>query len=251
MKIKLLIVEDEVILADEIEASLMEAGYDVVGNVCTGEEALNIVKANSIDLILMDINLKGNYDGIETTKLIQKRYNIPIIYLTDIKSKSIWEKAKVTNPAAYLIKPFNQLEVDIAFQIALKNASSKNEYNLDPKQDLEKSRFSAFNIEDRLYLRVGNKFIRILLEDILFIKGAGSYCELKIDSKEQPHVLSFNLSQFKRKIPFDQLERIHKSYIININKITSFEGNRLFIDKYEIPIGKNYREEFMEKFKLI
>ncbi|WP_046755444.1 LytR/AlgR family response regulator transcription factor [Kordia jejudonensis] len=249
MKIKILIVEDEVILADEIEYSLSEIGYNIIGNVTNGEEAIQIIIENDVDIILMDIKLKGDLSGTETMKAIQKIKDIPVIYLTDITKKEIWKKAESTNPVAYLIKPFNALQVDIAFQIALKNATKNKGYNLNPTQDLDNSKFQHYTVKDRVYLRDGTKFIRVLEEEIVYVKGAGSYCD--IFKEEKKHTMSLNLSQFEREIPFKNLFRIHKSYIVNVNRITAIEGNIVYIDEIKIPIGASYKEEFFKKIKFI
>jgi len=249
MKVKVFIVEDEVILADEIEECLTDIGYEVVGNVIKGENAIELIKSIDVDIILMDIKLKGTLDGIETVKRIQEYKNPPIIYLTDLKKKKVWEKAKTTNPAAYLIKPFNKIEVDIAFQIALKNVSEKNSYNLDPKQKIENINSKTFQIDDRVYLRKGTKFIRILQDEILYVKGSGSYSD--VYTHNEKYTLTYNLTQLAKRIPFENLIRIHKSYIINLDEITSIEGNRVFIKDIEIPIGGTYKEALMDKLRLI
>jgi len=248
MKIKVLIVEDNIILADEIKFSLIEMGYQVIDIVDNGQDAIDLVKDKDIDIILMDIKLKGGIDGIETAKKIKSLKHVLIIFLTDLNKKRVWEKAKVTNPSAYLIKPFNKLEIDAAFQIAIKN-TSKKEANIDPKQDIGDLELTPFEANDRIYLREGTRFIRILKGDILYIKGAGSYSDIYTADKK--HTLTYNLTQIKKKISFEELERVHKSYIININKITGFEGNRIFIDKVEIPIGGLYKEAFLKKIKFI
>lgn len=247
MKVKVLIVEDEVIIADEIENALVEAGYDVIGNVGRGETAVELAKTKEVDIVLMDIKLKGSMNGIETAQKIQAQKKIPIVYLTDISEKKVWEEAKETNAAACLLKPFEALEVEAAFEIALKHSVGKESFTDTKESSTEDS--PTYIIEDRVYLRDGTKHIRILPEEILFIKGSGSSCE--IHTTEKKIILSYNLTQIKQEIPFKELERIHRSYIINIQKITSFEGNRVFLDKLEMPIGESYKDDFKKRFRFV
>ena len=104
-KKKILIVEDEVILTAWLKMQLEDEGFCVCGSFTTGEEAVEFVQNTKPDLILMDINLVGEIDGIETAEEIIKKSNIPIIYMTGYEEPEIYERAQKTNPIAYLIKP--------------------------------------------------------------------------------------------------------------------------------------------------
>ena len=97
-KAKLLIVEDEMILAGDMQMQLEKIGYDVVGIASSGKNAMKLTKETSPDLILMDIVLKGDMDGIDTSKELNKLYNIPIVYLTAYFDDEILDRAKKTQP---------------------------------------------------------------------------------------------------------------------------------------------------------
>jgi len=103
---KILIVEDDQITAADLRLVLEKKGYKVVGIVPTGEEALTMVESESPDLVFMDIRLKGEMDGIETAKVIESQFQIPVIFLTAYADKKVLERAKATHPLAYLTKPF-------------------------------------------------------------------------------------------------------------------------------------------------
>jgi response regulator RpfG family c-di-GMP phosphodiesterase len=102
---KILIVEDEMIIAQNLKNNLIRLGYEVPAIVGTGEEAINLTEGLLPDLILMDIMLKGNQNGIETAEIIRGLYNIPIIYLTAYPDEQTLSLAKVTLPFGYLVKP--------------------------------------------------------------------------------------------------------------------------------------------------
>lgn len=119
MEAKVLIVEDERILAIGMKRKLENAGYIVTGTASSGEEAIENVKENRPDLVLMDIVLKGNMDGIEAAQQIINLYNIPIIYLTAYADEEILERAMVTEPYGYLLKPFNLSELKANIKMAL------------------------------------------------------------------------------------------------------------------------------------
>ncbi len=118
-KSKIMIVEDEWITADDIRMSLQSLGYTVSSVVSSGEEAIQNAEKDKPDLVLMDIMLKGKMDGIEAASQIRSCYNIPIIYLTAYADEKILERAKITEPFGYIVKPFVNEDLKIAIEIAL------------------------------------------------------------------------------------------------------------------------------------
>jgi PAS domain S-box-containing protein len=115
---KIFIVEDEKIVALDIAASLRSLGYDVSGMASSGQEAIDKIKKNVPDLILMDIRLKGNIDGITTAESIRSEYDIPIIYLTAYADENTLERAKRTEPYGYLLKPYEKRVLHSTIEMA-------------------------------------------------------------------------------------------------------------------------------------
>ncbi|PPS42672.1 response regulator [Chroococcidiopsis sp. TS-821] len=118
-KASILIVEDELLVAKDIQNRLTKFGYAVVGVVCSGKEAINKAIEKNPDLILMDIHLKGELDGIEAARLIYDDLNIPIVYLTANADDSTLERAKTTEPFGYILKPFKEKELKTTIEITL------------------------------------------------------------------------------------------------------------------------------------
>lgn len=119
MKSKILIVEDESIEAMSFEQSLKSFGYDVVGIAQTGKDALLKVSQLKPDLVLMDIVLKDDMDGIEAAAQIKDNYNIPVVYLTAHPEESVVNRAKLTLPYGYIIKPVNRVDLKNTIELAL------------------------------------------------------------------------------------------------------------------------------------
>ena len=119
MKLKILVVEDEWIIANDIKDSLVDMGYRVTGIASSGEEALAMVEEELPDLILMDIVLKGKMNGIETTQAIRAIHDIPVIFLTAYDNQILVDQAKQTDHSGYLLKPFKHRELHIAIDMAL------------------------------------------------------------------------------------------------------------------------------------
>jgi len=117
--IKILIVEDERIVAEDIESSLIARGYETTAIVSSGEAALKAVEAEKPDVILMDIVISGQWSGIETSAIIKKKYGIPVVFVTAYADESTLEKAKLTEPFGYLVKPFNEKDIKSAIELAI------------------------------------------------------------------------------------------------------------------------------------
>ena len=116
---KILVVEDEWVVAEQLCRSLKDIGYTVCSTASTGDEAIRMVEEHSPDLILMDIVLKGKMDGIEAADRITSQFNIPVIYLTAYTNQEYIERAKLTNPFGYLVKPYNQKELYATIEMVL------------------------------------------------------------------------------------------------------------------------------------
>ncbi len=113
-----MIVEDEIIIAIDLKIRLENLGYNVLGISVNGRDAIKKTGEKSPDLVLMDILLKGEIDGIEAAKRIRKLYDIPFIYLTGSDDDSLIERSKQTDPSGYISKPFNDTEIQNTIEMA-------------------------------------------------------------------------------------------------------------------------------------
>ncbi|MCK5226914.1 MAG: PAS domain S-box protein, partial [Desulfobulbaceae bacterium] len=125
MTSSILIVEDESIVARDIQECLLSFGYKVTGVVSSGEEAIKAVAEERPDLVLMDIVLNGNVDGIDAAHEIRTRFGVPVVYLTAYADDKTLERAKVTEPFGYIVKPFDERELHSTVEIALYKAKSE------------------------------------------------------------------------------------------------------------------------------
>jgi len=119
-EVKILIVEDDDVLARIITWRLTNLGYLVCGRASSGAEAMDLLVREQPDLILMDINIKGDIDGIETTSRIKKEFRLPVVYLTSHSDGPTLERAKATNPDGFVLKPFKDHDLRVAVEMARK-----------------------------------------------------------------------------------------------------------------------------------
>jgi two-component system, response regulator PdtaR len=118
-KTKILLVEDDDIIARVAEWRLKNLGYEVCGRAVSAAEAMELVVNAKPDLVLMDINIKGDVDGIETAKMIKKGFNIPVVYVTSHSDGPTLERAKETQPDGFIVKPFEDNDLRVAIELAL------------------------------------------------------------------------------------------------------------------------------------
>ena len=119
--IKILIVEDNVIIADDMQSMLEEIGYEIIDNVIVYEQAVEVLKSKEVDLVLIDIILASDKTGIDLGKHIRDNYNIPFIFVTSNSDRATVENAKTVQPNGYLVKPFEQQDLYTSIEIALSN----------------------------------------------------------------------------------------------------------------------------------
>jgi PAS domain S-box-containing protein len=121
-KAKVLIVEDELIIGKNIERYLGHLGYDVLDVCSSSEEALEIIHEEMPDLVLMDINIEGSEDGVSLADRLHREYQLPVVFLSALMDEETLERAKISQPFGYIVKPFSQRELHIALEIALYKA---------------------------------------------------------------------------------------------------------------------------------
>jgi PAS domain S-box-containing protein len=118
-KKKILIVEDDIIVSEDIKAKLESLNYRILDMVSSGKQVLKVINTSLPDLILMDIKLKGDLNGIQVAEIIRAQYSIPIVFLTAYSDDALIERAKKVKPEGYIVKPFDEVELKITIEIAL------------------------------------------------------------------------------------------------------------------------------------
>ena len=195
----ILIVEDEMIIAANISLQLSHLGYEVSGIIPRAEEVLAQISKQIPDLILMDINLKGDLDGIDLVRLIQKEYKIPIIYLTANSNEAHFNRAKETNPYAFVSKPFKKLDLQRAIELTL--VRIQEERNNEKSLDLASE--EPFILSDCIFVRSHDKMVKVCISNILYIEAERNYC--KIHCKDKEHLLVMTLKDIEEKLTSNTL----------------------------------------------
>ncbi|WP_456440666.1 LytR/AlgR family response regulator transcription factor [Psychroserpens sp.] len=245
--IKILIVEDEMIIAANISLQLTTLGYEVIGIVPRAEEALTCVKQDLPDIVLMDINLKGDLDGIDTVKLIKEIHDVAVIYLTANADEVNFNRAKSTHPHAFISKPFKKLDLQRAIELTIDRI--QQEKNDEIVDSVSKSEPSPFMLSDCIFVRHHEKMVKVEIKDILYIEAERNYC--RIYSKGKEYLLVMTLKDMAEKLPNKHFLRVHRSFIINLSQIDEIATSHIVIAKKAIPVSKSLKEELLKRLQTI
>ncbi|MEO5888660.1 MAG: response regulator [Ferruginibacter sp.] len=256
-QIRILIVEDESIVAMDLSMGLQRDGYRVVGIADNYEEALQLYQNNEVDILLMDIHIYGDKDGVETAAELMKIKEVPLIFLTAFTDAATIERVKHTRPAAFLTKPYNIDNVRIAIDLAIHHfaevkktlpAAKVLPIQAAPVAEKKSDKEQFLQLNDYLFIKQNYRFVKFRLTEIQYMEADNNYVHLF--TKAQKFTLRISLSDMLERINFTKLMRIHRSYAINLDEISSFDDQLIHIDKHEIPIGRNYREDFLNHFNM-
>jgi DNA-binding LytR/AlgR family response regulator len=238
---KILIVEDEILVATDIQESLESLGYTVQGVVDTGLKAIEAVEKHLPDLILMDINLKGEMTGIEAAKIISKESDVPIIYLTANADIDTVNKAKVALPYGYIIKPFTDKDLQTNIEIAIFKFAS------DLKLKMESEQFNTFfdlkdHEKNQIIVHANKGLEKINIKDVYFIEKDKHQTIIHLADDEVITDRSF--SELTGLFPQKYFIQVSKYFVINALKVFAVKYPEIIMaDKMTvISVDEEYRE---------
>ncbi|MBL7956684.1 MAG: response regulator [Flavobacteriales bacterium] len=245
-----LVVEDESIVSKDIQHSLKKLGYHVVGAASTGEQAVELAREHVPDIILMDIMLKGEMSGIDAAEAIRKEANIPVIFLTAYADESTLAKAKVTQPYGYIIKPFKEIDIHTSIEMALYKHKKEAEV-LKERDMLYALVENKDSNEDILFVKSNSRLVKLNTKDIYFVEALKDYVVINLLNTR--YTVHSTMKDIEAKLPENEFIRVHRSFIVRVDKITAIEQPNLILenDKKVIPIGGSYKDDLSKRLNLV
>jgi DNA-binding LytR/AlgR family response regulator len=249
-KTNILVVEDESIVSKDIQHSLNKLGYNVVGAAATGEKALGLAREFKPDIVLMDIMLKGDMNGIQTAEIIRNEFSIPVVFLTAYADESTLSKAKITEPYGYIIKPFKEIDLHTSIEMAI--------YKHGKEQEIIKERDLLYSIVENkeatngfIFVKSNSKLVKLKTTDIFYIEALKDY--VVIHTADTRYTIHSTMKEIENKMGTAEFIRVHRSFIVRLDKIASIEFPNLTLenDKKIIPIGGSYREDLNNRIRLV
>lgn len=225
---KILIVEDEVLIADTIKMNLERHGYQVAATAISYEEAVEAIEKHEPDAVLLDIRLNGPRSGVDVARYLRAKSSPPpFIFLTSQMDDFFLEQAKQTHPVAYLGKPI-QINSLLA---TLKMVTHNTKAYQRPERTIEirhKGINKVVRLNDICYLESEHVYIRIVLVDghDLLVRGRLQDMMTKLDS--------------------DRFLQVHRSFIVNFNRVTGHDNTSLYFGEVRIPVSRSRRREILD-----
>lgn len=243
--IKILIVEDDMIIGAKVSMQLTLLGYEVTGIIPRGEEAIMHVEENKPDIILLDINLKGTLDGIETAQAMQKIADVPIIYVTANTDEATFNRAKATRPHAFISKPIKNIDLQRAIELTISRIAENQTLVAtdEPSEDI------PFVLSDRIFVKHKEKMVKLYIAEILYIEAERNYC--RIFTKNKEYLLSTTLKIMEEKLPTHHFIRVHRSFMVNLTQIDEVGENHVIVALKTVPLSNSLRDELLKRIQTI
>lgn len=241
-KRNILIVEDDPMIAESLQ-DILECLEHSVGHVAdNAESALQFLSEARPDLIMLDIQLKGGMDGIALADLIKEKYNIPFIFTTAFADKESISRASDMGPFGYVVKPYGMEDIHAALEVALRN------FNV--LQQLKQSQtFYSTIKENHLYIKSDSRLIKVEDDKIQYVEARGDYVVFK--TKTESYIVHSTLKNVESKLDSSKFLKVHRSFVINLDKIIDIEDSTVVIDQKVIPVSRAHRSDLMSRINLI
>ncbi len=237
-KLKIYIVEDELLYANQLEMIVDELDYDLAGMAGNSDQAKTDIENIKPDLILMDIKINGSMNGIDLANSLE--INVPIIFITSFDDQATFDRAKSTKPCAYLTKPFEAANLQRTIELAIGNTSNDNSDTWE--QDLV--------FENAIFIKNRNKLEKVNLSEISHLEVEDRYSTVFTDSGKK-YVLRMSLGDVEEKLSSSEFLRIHRKYTVNLKKISSIntQDNLVQLGEIELPISRSHKEDLLQKLE--
>lgn len=235
--IRIVSVEDDPIYAETIQMIVEQAGYELVGQYSNGEEALLAIKAIKPDLLLLDIHVEGALSGIEIAERVS--HETSIIFITSLREREIFERAKSTRPVAFILKPFDSLMLQNTIDLAISQFAGETK-NVMSERDVI--------VKDSFFIKEKNSLVKVPIHSINYIEAEDKYCTLCTSDKK--FVVRISLNELLTKLP-DHFVRTHRSVVVDATKINQLNLDRqeLQLGNVVLPIGSTFKESLIARLK--
>lgn len=245
--IKILIVEDEMIIGAKVSMFLIELGYEVTGIIPRAEEVLLQLEENQPDIALLDIQLKGSMDGIALAQILYQTHNIPVIFLTANSDEATFQRAKAAKPYAFLPKPFKKLDLQRALELTISLMARQE--STDFVKEVAPEEDTQYILSDRIFVRNKDRMVKIMFEAILYVEAERNYCRIFTKSKE--YLLTMPMKSLEDQLPPNMFQRIHRSHIVNLAQVDEVDDSSVLIGQKSLPLSKSLREEFLRRIRMV
>lgn len=241
---KILIVEDEPIHADRFEMLAEQLDYTVAGICDNAFDALDCFHQTAPDLLLLDIHIRGEIDGIQLAERLNQLRPVPIVFVTSMQDDETFARAQRTQPIAFILKPFDTLQLQRAIELAVSRLALSVSSNDFEQNDLV--------LPDCLFVKVREKLEKVSFDDILYLESDGRYTMLYTVGGRK-FAIRIPMGDLEKKLPLQRFARTHRSYIIHLKWLQSVDLQEMMVSVKEknVPLSKGFREQILARLEQI
>ncbi|MCZ8228100.1 response regulator transcription factor [Flavobacterium sp.] len=244
--INILIIEDTLEESNTLSKVLLENNYNIVGVARTFKDALTLFYSQKVDIAIIDVFLDGKPDGIAFAEAISIVPNAvkPFVFLTSSQDRQIFDRARLTKPFSFLMKPFNPLEILYAIEMAVEKFYAQSQVFQSEEQDTVVS-------HEYLFIKKKNALKKVALKDILYIEVEERYCNI-ITEKEK-FVILISLTKISGLLNSNQFIKTHRNYLVNVNKIEEIilADNLIIVQGgHKVNLSDTYKD-FIKKMNIL
>lgn len=240
----ILLIEDDALIAQNLKNILLFYNYIIDGPYDSAEAYLNTQPKQVVDLMICDINLAGELNGLQLAEILKKELNIPIIFITAFVDEAIRNQAKVLGAAAFLNKPFNERNLLNSIDLALSSFAKNHQF-----QAIEQEPSITHRMADKIYVKKHDRYVKVSLSEIDFIEASGHYTIIYTHNDQI--MAGCNISTFLQQCSYTSLIKVHRSFAVNINNIPDFDDTFIYFKQKSIPISKSHKDIFKKRLSLI
>jgi DNA-binding LytR/AlgR family response regulator len=223
--LNILIVEDEVLIAEDLKDILKTFGLKKIEMVHDKASALENLRLNKPDIAILDIRMEKELDGLEIGEFIQNNYKLPFIFITAHSDIEMIKKIIKTKPVGYITKPFKKSDLFANINLAIEQLTTNN----------------------TLFIKDGYSTHVININEIVYIESEGNYINIFTSSKK--YLSRQNMESILLDIDSNDFLKIHRSFVVNLNKVKKYSSKEVIINEITLPISKTFYDVFIENMK--
>ncbi len=240
-QLKVLIVEDDLMISESLKDILEMLDHEVVGIAANADDAIELCNKYSPQLALLDIQIGGDIDGVDLAEIINDQFDIPFIFTTAFADNTTVARARERGPFGYLVKPYGVKDINAAIEVAMGT--------YERLKTAEKSSGMSKIIDNSIFLKVDAKLIKVKIEDILFVEAKGDYALFKTPNKG--YIVHSTMKKVQERLEAFNFQKVHRSFVVNLSKIVDIEESNLLIEDKVIPISRANKEALMKRLNLL
>lgn len=243
-RVRVLVVEDEPVIAADLAALLTDLGHVVIATCRDARSAMLAFAKHAPELILLDINLGRGADGIRIAEEVNALRPTPFLFITSHTDPATLERVKKVRPAGFIIKPFDAEDLRTQIEIALARYAASTPADMQPKEELRQD----FVIDGHLFVRDKGRLMKVPINEVIYAEADGNYVTLH--TAERRYVLTSALSAIEEKFRSPWFMRVHRGYLVDLRRITEVEEKRVLLGNIAIPVGRTHRELLKKRLDL-